>query len=77
MLYQKNKIISDINEIKIDYTGKFSFITKGDNNNANDAKPVDISQVDGVAKFIVPYVGYPSVWFSQFVLNKQPVVETE
>ena len=43
----------------------------------NDSKPVDISQVDGVAKFIVPYVGYPSVWFSQFVLNKQPVVETE
>lgn len=70
-------IVHRVVEIKIDYTGKFSFITKGDNNNANDSKPVDISQVDGVAKFIVPYVGYPSVWFSQFVLNKQPVVETE
>lgn len=70
-------IVHRVVEIKIDYQGNFQFITKGDNNKSNDAKPVEISQIHGVAKFIVPYVGYPSVWFSQFVLNKQPVVETE
>lgn len=70
-------IVHRVVEIKIDYLGNFKFITKGDNNKSNDAKPVEISQIHGVAKFIVPYVGYPSVWFSQFLLNKQPVVHTE
>lgn len=70
-------IVHRVVQIDIDYKGNYKFITKGDNNNSNDAKPVEIKQVYGVAKFIVPYVGYPSVWFSQFVLNKQPVVETE
>lgn len=40
------------------------FITKGDNNNAPDVKPVSESQIRGVVKYSIPKVGYPSVWLN-------------
>ena len=46
-----------------------TFITKGDSNNAPDANPVEESQVLGVAKNYIPYIGYPSVIFSEKILK--------
>jgi signal peptidase len=39
-----------------------SLITKGDNNATRDYAPVDPSQVLGVARIRVPYVGLPMLW---------------
>ena len=62
---------------KIDYTGtKKVFTTKGDNNTSADTEKVQESQVKGVVKFVIPYIGYPSVYFSQYVLNINPVIDT-
>ena len=41
--------------------GKYEFKTKGDNNNTNDNWVVTEKEVIGVGKFMVPYIGYPSV----------------
>ena len=46
-----------------------TFITKGDSNNAPDANPVEESQVLGVAKNYIPYIGYTSVIFSEKILK--------
>lgn len=72
----------DVIEYKIDNTsivhrivrideatnGEFTFITKGDSNSSEDL-PVNEKQVVGIIKHYVPYVGYPSVWFSEQILN--------
>lgn len=47
--------------------GRLVFNTKGDNNNAGDAYDIDQSQVIGVARFKIPYIGYPSVWLSETI----------
>ncbi len=74
--------IGDVIEYKIDNTsivhriirideatsGEFTFITKGDSNSSEDL-PVKESQVVGLTRQYVPYVGYPSVWFSEQILN--------
>lgn len=43
------------------------FITKGDNNNAADTKPVKKDQIVGLVKFSIPFIGYPSVYFSELI----------
>lgn len=62
-------ILHRINDIQIDYKGNYSIITKGDNNNANDVKPVSLQQICGIVKYKIPYIGYPSVWFNEYILN--------
>lgn len=52
------------------------YITKGDNNNVADKEKVTPDQINGIVKFKIPKVGYPSVWLNDF-FNKQDVnVET-
>ena len=46
--------------------GKLIFITKGDNNELEDEKPVETSQIAGKVKFVVKYVGYPSVLLNEY-----------
>ena len=41
------------------------FTTKGDNNNAPDSKKVRPEQIQGLYKFHVKYLGFPSVWLSE------------
>lgn len=43
------------------------FITKGDNNSDIDLYPVRPSQVDGIVKIDVPYVGYPTLIVSKLL----------
>lgn len=47
--------------------GRLIFNTKGDNNNSADSYDIDQSQVIGVAKFRIPYIGTPSVWLSETI----------
>jgi len=51
-------------EVNEDDFGEVYYITKGDANNAADGKPVYAKDVKGIGKFFIPYLGYPSVWFS-------------
>lgn len=46
------------------------YITKGDNNPDVDLFPVVQDQVKGIVKFKIPYLGYPSVLFSEIFLNR-------
>lgn len=53
----------------IEENGKLKFRTKGDNNNTEDNYDIDESQVVGVAKFRIPFLGLPSVWLTE-TLNR-------
>ena len=44
-----------------DGSGEKIFTTKGDNSPSNDP-PVRSSQIKGIVRSTVPYIGYPSVW---------------
>lgn len=57
-------IVHRIVKIKEDDNGAFTYITKGDNNNASDSNPVTESQIRGVVKYVIPKIGYPSVWLN-------------
>lgn len=57
-------IVHRIVKIKEDDNGAFTYITKGDNNNAPDSNPVTESQIRGVVKYVIPKIGYPSVWLN-------------
>lgn len=81
--------INDIIEYRIDnyvvihritkieeQNGIYYFQTKGDNNNAPDTKYVSQNQVIGVVKYIIPKLGYPTVWLSDlFKKNNKVSVE--
>ena len=56
--------------------GTVLYITKGDNNNIVDKEKVTQKQVNGIVKFKVPKVGYPSVWLNDFFNKKEVSIET-
>jgi len=56
--------VTMINENK---DGELEFIMKGDNNNDVDLYPVNESQVDGIIKLDIPYVGYPTLIVSKLL----------
>lgn len=58
-------IIHRVIEIKND-NGKRVYITKGDNNNSVDIYPVKESQILGKLKFVIPNLGYPSLWINEW-----------
>lgn len=70
---QNGDVIHRIIEIK-EENGRFIFKTQGDNNNVPDTKWVEPEQVIGYVKVYVPYVGYPSVWFSEKILGKKSFI---
>lgn len=50
---------------KVDNKENFYFKTKGDANDDVDTWAIYENNVIGVAKYKIPYIGYPSVWFSE------------
>ncbi|MBR2840354.1 MAG: signal peptidase I [Bacilli bacterium] len=58
--YVIHRIVDEGND---EYGNKL-FTTKGDYNNAPDVDKVHLKDIKGKVSFIVPYVGYPSVWLS-------------
>ena len=63
-------IVHRIVKIKEDDNGAFTYITKGDNNNAPDSNPVTESQIRGVVKYVIPKIGYPSVWLNDMFTKR-------
>lgn len=43
----------------------YKFTTKGDNNDTRDVFDTSSKDVVGVVKYIVKYIGYPTVWFNK------------
>ena len=61
-----NKIITHrvVNIIKVG--NRYYFQTKGDNNDSNDAELISDTNVFGKVKYIVKYVGYPTVLLQEY-----------
>ena len=55
--------------------GEILFQTKGDANTSPDLELVSTEQVIGIYKFSIKYIGYPSVWLSEFFKNEEVKVE--
>lgn len=49
------------------YNNVLYYTTKGDNNNTEDNFEVAINEVEGIVQFILPIVGYPTVWLSEML----------
>lgn len=60
-------IIHRIIEIKKNEENKLELKTKGDNNNAEDNWIIKEEEIIGKVKFMVPYIGYPSVWVNEML----------
>lgn len=56
--------------------GRFSFITKGDNNNAPDRDEVKEDQLIGKVIFKIKYIGYPAIWL-HLLQEEEQMVEVE
>ena len=61
--YVVHRIVSITN----DNYGNKQFVTKGDHNNAIDVSKVALEDVKGKVSFVIPLIGYPSVWLSGVV----------
>ena len=72
----KSMILHRIKEIETDSEGNMLFTTKGDNNDFPDVEKVKEEQIVGIIKFKIPYLGYPSVWFSELLLRKNSNIRT-
>lgn len=72
--YKLNNIIVTHRIIHIEKhnDGSILYITKGDNNNTADNEKVSSNQINGIVKFRIPKIGYPSVWLNDF-FNKEDV----
>lgn len=57
-------VVHRIVDITNDERGNKLFITKGDYNNTVDADKVALENVKGKVSFVIPLIGYPSVWLS-------------
>ncbi len=55
--------------------GEYFFITKGDNNQDEDTKPVSEEQLIGKVIFKVPYIALPTIWLHS--VQSQEAVEVE
>lgn len=69
--YQLNDIfvLHRVNKIIQTDSGVY-YYTKGDNNANQDILPVKEEQVKGKVLYVIPYLGYPSVWFSEWLTKK-------
>lgn len=71
---QNGEVIHRIIDIKENEYEEIIFQTQGDNNNAPDGNWVEPEQVIGYVKVYIPYIGYPSVWFSEKILGKKSFI---
>lgn len=44
--------------------GELTFVTRGDNNGADDENPVQVGQIRGEVWYSVPYMGYVNNWLN-------------
>ncbi len=60
-------VIHRIIEIKETEEKKLEIKTKGDNNNTEDNWIIKEEEIIGKVKFMIPYIGYPSVWVNEML----------
>lgn len=60
-------IVHRIVSVKHTDDGKVEATTKGDNNNANDPWVITEDDMIGTVSFMIPYIGYPSVWVNELL----------
>ncbi len=60
-------VVHRVVDIKTDENGQLQFITKGDNNDSLDLFPVKEYQVDGVIKYDIPVLGYPTLILNELL----------
>ena len=60
-------IVHRIVTVKHTDDGKVEATTKGDNNNANDPWVITEDDMIGTVSFMIPYIGYPSVWVNELL----------
>ncbi len=60
-------IVHRIVSVKHTDDGKVEVTTKGDNNNANDPWVITEDDMIGTVSFMIPYIGYPSVWVNELL----------
>jgi len=65
----KVAVIHRIVEIKTDSKGETQYVTKGDHNDEADESPVSPGQIIGVARFKIPFLGYPTVLLMELITN--------
>ena len=64
--YSNGKLIIVHRIVYIKKNGKnLTYITKGDNNNGNDPRPVSRTQVKGTVQFKIPVIAWPTVWLTE------------
>lgn len=69
--YQSNNIFILHRVIKkVESNDGYYYYTKGDNNTDQDLLPVKEEQVIGKVIYTIQYLGYPSVWFSEWLARK-------
>jgi len=68
---KNNTVVHRIISITKASNGELEFITKGDANSTPDAFPVKEDQIIGITKHYIPYIGYPSVIFSEKILHME------
>lgn len=69
-------IIHRIIKISTNYNNEVIYITKGDNNNTRDLKPVKRDQIKGKILCKIPKLGYPALIFNElFEKSNKPNVE--
>ena len=59
--YIAHRIVSVMN-----HENNVSYVTKGDNNNVEDFYLVDSKNIQGIYKFSIPFIGFPSVWLNEY-----------
>ena len=50
----------------MNHENNVSYVTKGDNNNVEDFYLVDSKNIQGIYKFSIPFIGFPSVWLNEY-----------
>ena len=64
--YSNGKLIIVHRIVGVNKKGKnITYTTKGDNNNGNDPRAVNQTQVKGIVKFKIPFIAWPTVWLTE------------
>ena len=68
MAFRHNQILVTHRVVRIDEKdGHYYFRTKGDSNNAEDAFTTSEKDVVGKVRYVVKYIGYPTVWTKELI----------
>lgn len=75
--FQRDDIVIThrIKDIIFEENGKYSFLTKGDNNSVEDVRLVRPEEVKGKYMLAIPKIGYPTLWLKSSQLEERNDVE--